>query len=410
MELSSVGPPGKDLEAVDTRSDLLRGRLQDDRTHPHDCEPAGTDSSVHGIETDAFGSTGSLIQCGDPLETRHLPPECGQPGTVRPPDEAHGQRADTTDWNSTSTLDLATVALSPGGGPDPQKMRTLLLELSLGNDANDCFMNTAMIGELWACCMDNTFSWELLGTWQQPLIRLLDRGPSTQWLTDSGCLGSLLDGWFASHAMGAQHDVAEFLGWLRVAMHRQIFEAVQQAPRWEARFEATIEDWGLTCSPIVMREEKPAGCTLQELVHLWHDQPPYCLGLVGSATTVCLQINRFPALGIRSKTLISWNRPHVMMPCYMSPSGRTVNWIEYQVVAVVLHRGHAPTTGHYQCLLRTEGGRFLRDDDRVAISVPHLQAMEEDIYLVWLTRTANLTTAYRTVVTRPNPFVPLFRA
>ena len=65
-------------------------------------------------------------------------------------------------------------------------------------------------------------------------------------------------------------DVAEFLGWLRLAMHSQLFEEIQQAPRWEARFEATFEDWGLTCSPIVMREEKSAGCTLQELVRMWH--------------------------------------------------------------------------------------------------------------------------------------------
>ena len=43
-------------------------------------------------------------------------------------------------------------------------------------------------------------------------------------------------------------------------------------------------------------------------------------------------------------------------------------------------------------------------------SVPHLTAMDEDIYVVWLTRTDNLTDAYRTVVNRPNPFVPLFRA
>ena len=56
--------------------------------------------------------------------------------------------------------------------------------MSLGNDANDCFMNTALIGELWPCCMDNTFSWEMLGTWEEPLIRLLDRGPRSLWLTD----------------------------------------------------------------------------------------------------------------------------------------------------------------------------------------------------------------------------------
>ena len=92
----------------------------------------------------------------------------------------------------------------------------------------------------------------------------------------------------------------------------------------------------------------------------------------------------------------------------MHASGRTVHWIEYQIVAVALHRGQVPTAGYYQCLLRTGGGRFLCDDDRVPISVPHLKAMDEDIYLFWLTRTANLTAAYRIVVTQPNPFVPLF--
>ena len=212
LELSSMGPSGKDIEAVDPRSDLLRGSLQDDRTHPHACEPAGADPSVHGVETDAFGPSGSHIQCGDSLEIRHLPQEFGQPRTVRPTDQAHRQWSHTADCSSASTLDIATITLGASGGPDPQKMRTMLLEMSLGNDANDCFMITALIGELWACCMDNTFSWEMFGTWKEPLIRLLDRGPSSLWLTDPSCLGTLLDGWFASHAMGAQHGVAEFLG------------------------------------------------------------------------------------------------------------------------------------------------------------------------------------------------------
>ena len=66
---------------------------------------------------------------------------------------------------------------------------------------------------------------------------------------------------------------AQCLGWLRLTMHRLLFEKASQAPRWEARFEASIEDWGWTCSPIVMREEKPVGCTLQELVHMWRTQP-----------------------------------------------------------------------------------------------------------------------------------------
>ena len=83
-----------------------------------------------------------------------------------------------------------------------------------------------------------------------------------------------------------------------------------------------------------------------------------------------------------------------MMPCYMPTSGEPVNWIEDTVVAVGLHRGLEPTAGHYQCLLQTRGGRFLCGEDRVAISVPHLQAMGKDVYLVWLTRTVNLTAPF----------------
>lgn len=60
----------------------------------------------------------------------------------------------------------------------------------------------------------------------------------------------------------------------------------------------------MICAPIVLREEKPTGNTLQELMELRYSQPPFRFGFVGSATTVCLQINRFPALGIRSKTFV----------------------------------------------------------------------------------------------------------
>ena len=115
MELSSVGPSGQDTEAVVPRSDLLRGCLKDDRTHTHACEPAGTDSSVHGIETDAFGPGGAHLQCGDSLETRHLPQEFGQPGTVRPTDQAHRQWSHTVDCSAATTLDITTITLGTSG-------------------------------------------------------------------------------------------------------------------------------------------------------------------------------------------------------------------------------------------------------------------------------------------------------
>ena len=194
LELPSVGSPGKDSEAFVQGTDLIHRGLQDDRTHPSDCQPVATDPQVHGTQTDAIRSAESELQCCDPMAPRHFPSQLGLSGIVRPPHEAHGQRPDAVDCSPVETFDLAEVPAGAGGGPDPQTIRSSLLELCLGNDVNDCFMNMVLIVELWACCMDNNFSWGLTGNWKQPLLRLLARGPTAQRLTDSDCLGSLLDG------------------------------------------------------------------------------------------------------------------------------------------------------------------------------------------------------------------------
>ena len=109
-------------------------------------------------------------------------------------------------------------------------------------------------------------------------------GTTAQWLTDSDCLSSLLDGWFASYAKGTQHDATKFVGWLRLTLHRVHFDEVLQAPRWEIRFDTTVEDREMTCSPIVMKDKKSADNAIQDLVPMWHNQTPYYFGLIGSAT------------------------------------------------------------------------------------------------------------------------------
>ena len=83
-------------------------------------------------------------------------------------------------------------------------------------------------------------------------------------------------------------------------------------------------------------------CILQDLDELWHSQPPFRYGFVSSATTVCLQVNRIPALGFRTKTPVKWNRQTVRFPCFMFSIGCTIQWKEYVVVAVILHRGENP--------------------------------------------------------------------
>ena len=189
---------------------------------------------IHSSPADASRSVGPELQCGDSMAARHLAPQPGLSGVVRPPHEAYGQWPDPVDSSAAEAIDPAAVTPGPGSGPVSQALRTSLLDLCLGNEANDCFMNTVLLAELWACCMDRSFSWGLTGDWMQPLLRMLDRGPSTQWITDPDCLGPLLASWYEFHAMGIQHDAAEFSGWLRQSqnLHKVRFADVMQAPRW----------------------------------------------------------------------------------------------------------------------------------------------------------------------------------
>lgn len=115
-------------------------------------------------------------------------------------------------------------------------MRSALLALTLGNDSNDCYLNSVLLAELWACCMDNTFDWLATGMWMQPLQHLLTQGATMQLLTATACLGRLLTPWFVFHAAGHQHDAARL--------------ASTCIAKWEARFKATTEDSGLACAPV----------------------------------------------------------------------------------------------------------------------------------------------------------------
>ena len=193
---------------------------------------------------------------------------------------------------------------------------------------------------------------------------------------------------------------------------KAFFVNVLQAPRWESTFEISIEDRGMTCAPIFLRAEKARGNTLQDLVELWHSQPPFRYALVSSATTVCLQVNRFPALGIRSKKPVKWNRQVIRLPCFTHTSGCTVQWKEFVAVApVILHRGEESQCGHYQSVLRTGGRCFLTDDGRSPMAYAHNEEMDKDVYLIWMTSAAALTPMHgRTVEKQSNSFVPIVRA
>ena len=283
-------------------------------------------------------------------------------------------------------------------------MRKAILALSLGNGSNLCYMNAALLAELWACCMTDTFVWHAVGEWKEPLLRLLSCSNQHQVLTDLGCLSQLLHSWFTNHEPGTQQDSAEFVGWLRHAMHGDEHGG-QSTSKWEARLEAATEDSGQLYAPILLQQTKNGVCTIQDLINLWHDQAPFHWGFTPNTTTVCLQVNRYPAINVRSPQPIRWNRIPVHLPCFVNAHSWTVHWKRFEIVSVVVHRGAKPHTGHYQACLRTGGCRFLTEDWSRAMPCAHTTDLEHDLYVLWLVDSTHLTEAWSSLLAC-NPFVP----
>ena len=107
------------------------------------------------------------------------------------PTEIDKQRAYVADLCSNPTVDTAKISIGSGHCSSLDEMRQAILALSLGNGSNVCYMNSALLAELWACCMDDTFVWHAMGPWKDPLIRLLAQPNLHQLLPDELCLGPL---------------------------------------------------------------------------------------------------------------------------------------------------------------------------------------------------------------------------
>ena len=404
LELPSLGTQGENSEACSPRSPSIRGSRSFD---PEDSYPDGSgrlDPQGLGTETHASGLDSHGLS-GGAMAPGHLTEGPSSSGPVRVPTEIDRQRAYAADLRSNPTVDTAKVTIGSGHCSSLDEMRQAILTLSLGNVSNACYMNSALLAELWACCMDDTFVWHEVGHWKDPLIRLLANSNTHQMLQDEHCLGQLLQSWHTSHEMGKQQDSAEFVGWLRYAMHGASTDSGKTVSKWEARLEATTEDSGSLFAPVLLQQTKDGDCTLQDLVNLWHEQVPFHCGCSDSTTTVCLQVSRFPTLGVKTAQPFRWNRISVHLPCFIQEHNRTVRWKYFEIVSVVVHRGSESHSGHYQACLRTGGSRFLTDDWSRALPCAYTPDLEQDLYLLWLVDSGHLTSAWKSLI-HCNPFVP----
>lgn len=113
--------------------------------------------------------------------------------------------------------------------------------------------------------------------------------------------GQMLTEWFVTHLPHAQQDAGEFAGWFRgILLAKQTVVSMSQVRGWESRFEASVEDKDCLNAPVILRNLPPDASTLQALFEAWRDNAPYKHGFCSTCPHVCLQLERYPALGCKN--------------------------------------------------------------------------------------------------------------
>ena len=66
---------------------------------------------------------------------------------------------------------------------------------------------------------------------------------------------------------------------------------------------------------------------------------------------ICLQITRFPVVGLKSSDTIKWNRRVLLrIPIFHDLRGLVVEWREFVIIVKIIHIGMFPTEDQYNSL------------------------------------------------------------
>ena len=263
-----------------------------------------------------------------------------------------------------------------------------LLKLSLKNPSNLCYLNSTLIALVWTLLQA-----QLHGILQKalvPALSFLAQVQTTRHATSTQVLNHLplltkLQAWNNLHI---QHDVAELVAYLLPRLHQQGFQG-----SWEARCRTEdvihVTDRGTALAPVILSLHAGEQLILQSMIDQWHAQASVH-ALTQQTPIVCLQIPRFiweAGVMRRDHRSLLGYQCLVHMPIFDSPDERTAHLAPYQVVAMQLHYGARPTSGHYRTAMlgQPKFGKekvWLSDDE--SVPQPILREHDSAIYLIWL--------------------------
>ena len=94
---------------------------------------------------------------------------------------------------------------------------------------------------------------------------------------------------------------------------------------WQIRLANSTEDRGALLAPLLLRMPDEKRCDLQVLINMWHGQDPFTNACIHAHPCIVLQLERFPALGLKRDTPVDFSRAEVHVPVFNHPSGRDVS-------------------------------------------------------------------------------------
>ncbi|CAE7347061.1 unnamed protein product [Symbiodinium sp. KB8] len=209
--------------------------------------------------------------------------------------------------------------------------------------------------------------WSTLQSWIGSAVQTTRHATSTQVLNHLPLL-TKLQAWNNLHI---QHDVAELVAYLLPRLHQQGFQG-----SWEARCRTEdvihVTDRGTALAPVILSLHAGEQLILQSMIDQWHAQASVH-ALTQQTPIVCLQIPRFiweAGVMRRDHRSLLGYQCLVHMPIFDSPDERTAHLAPYQVVAMQLHYGARPTSGHYRTAMlgQPKFGKekvWLSDDESV---------------------------------------------
>ena len=262
------------------------------------------------------------------------------------------------------------------------------LKASLRNPTNLCCLNCTLIALVWTLLQA-----QLCGILRQalvPALSFLAQAPTAPAASSTQVLSHLplltkLQAWSHIHV---QHDIAELVTYLLPRLHQQGFQG-----SWEARRHidgvTRVTDRGTTLAPVILALHAGEQLILQSKIDQWHTQASVH-ALTQPTTIVCLQIQRFiREAGVmrRDHRSLLGYQCAVHLPIFDGPDDTAVHILPYQVVAMQLHYGAQPTTGHYRTAMigQPRFGKdrvWLSDDGRVP--EPIQREHDSAVYLLWL--------------------------